>query len=70
MSVPIKRLQELARRVPASERKAAEKFMEFLIFSGDDTLSAKEAAVVDKTKQEMKQGDWVSHEEVRKLAGI
>ena len=70
MSVPIKRLQELARRVPASDRKAAEKFMEFLIFSGDDTLSAKEAAVVDKTKQEMKQGDWVSHEEVRKLAGI
>lgn len=70
MSVPIKRLQELARRVPASERKAAEKFMEFLIFSGDDTLSAKEAAVVDKTKREMKQGDWVSHDEVRKLAGI
>ena len=70
MSVPIKRLQELARRVPASERKAAEKFMEFLIFSGDDTLSAKEAAVVDKTKREMKQGDWVSHDEVRKLAGL
>ena len=70
MSVPIKRLQELARRVPASERKAAEKFMEFLISSGDDTLSAKESAVVDKTKREMKQGDWVSHEEVRKLAGI
>ena len=70
MSVPIKRLQELARRVPASERKAAEKFMEFLISSGDDTLSAKEAAVVDKTKREMKQGDWVSHDEVRKLAGI
>ena len=70
MSVPLKRLQELARRVPASERKAAEKFMEFLIFSGDDTLSAKEAAVVDKTKREMKQGDWVSHDEVRKLAGI
>ena len=70
MSVPITRLQELARRVPASERKAAEKFMEFLIFSGDDTLSAKEAAVVDKTKREMKQGDWVSHDEVRKLAGI
>ena len=70
MSVPIKRLQELARRVPASERKAAEKFMEFLIFSGDDTLSAKEAADVDKTKREMKQGDWVSHDEVRKLAGI
>ena len=70
MSVPIKRLQELVRRVPASERKAAEKFMEFLIFSGDDTLSAKEAAVVDKTKREMKQGDWVSHDEVRKLAGI
>ena len=70
MSVPIKRLQELARRVPASERKAAEKFMEFLIFSGDDTLYAKEAAVVDKTKREMKQGDWVSHDEVRKLAGI
>ena len=70
MSVPIKRLQELARRVPASERKAAEIFMEFLISSGDDTLSAKEAAVVDKTKREMKQGDWVSHDEVRKLAGI
>ena len=70
MSVPIKRLQELARRVPASERKAAEKFMEFLISSGDDTLSAKEAAVVDKTKREMKQGDWVSHDEVRKLADI
>ena len=70
MSVPIKRLQELARRVPASERKAAEKFMEFLISSGDDTLSAKESAVVDKTKREMKQDDWVSHDEVRKLADI
>ena len=70
MSVPIKRLQKLARRVPASERKIAEKFMEFLISGSDDTLSANEAAVVDKTKREMKQGDWVSHDEVRKLASI
>ena len=68
MSVPIKRLQELARQIPASERKTAERFMEFLIEHADDKLSASEAAEVDESKKDMKQGKWVSHDEVRKLA--
>ena len=70
MSVPIKRLQELARRVPVNERKTAERFLEFLIERSDDKLSPLEAAEADKAKREMKQGKWLSHDEVRKLAGI
>lgn len=70
MGVPIKRLQELARRVPISERKTAERFLEFLIERSDDKLSPLEVAEADKAKREMKQGKWVSHDEVRKLAGL
>ena len=70
MGVPIKRLQELARRVPVNERKTAERFLEFLIERSDDKLSPLEAAEADKAKREMKQGKWVSHDEVRKLAGL
>ena len=70
MSVPIKELQDLARKIPVKERQTVKRFMEFLIEHADDTLTASEAAEVDKSKKEMKQGKWVSHDEVRKLAGL
>ena len=70
MSIPIKELQNLARKIPPSERQAVKRFMEFVIAGADDILTAKEAADVDKVKKEMKQGTWVSHDEVRKLAGL
>ena len=38
--------------------------------SADDTLTAAEASAVDKAKRDMKDGNWVSHSEVRKIAGL
>ena len=70
MSVPLKELQELARKIPRNERQAVKRFMEFVIDRADDTLTASEAAVVDKAKKAMKDGNWVSHSEVRKIAGL
>ena len=59
MSVPIKRLQELARRVPASERRTAEKFMEFLIADSDDQPTPKEIAMMKISEEEIAKGDVV-----------
>ena len=70
MGVPLKELQELARKIPQNERQAVKRFMEFVIDRADDTLTAAEAAAVDKAKKEMKAGNWVSHSEVRKIAGL
>ena len=70
MSVPLKELQELARKIPQNERQAVKRFMEFVIDRADDTLTAVEAAVVDKAKKDMKDGNWVAHSEVRKIAGL
>jgi len=70
MSVPLKELQDLARRIPKRERQTVKRFMEFVIAEADDALTISEAAEVDKAKKEMKQGKWVSHEEVRKIAGF
>lgn len=71
MSIPIKELQALAKQIPPNERPAVKRFMEFVIAGAEaEQLSAKDAAAVDKAKAEMKQGRWVSHDEVRKLAGL
>ena len=70
MSVPLKELQELARKIPQNERQAVKRFMEFVIDRADDTLTAAEAALVEKAKNDMKDGNWVSHSEVRKIAGL
>ena len=70
MSVPLKELQELARKIPQNERQAVKRFMEFVIDRADDTLTAAEAVAVDKAKKDMKDGNWVSHVEVRKIAGL
>ena len=70
MSVPLKELQELARKIPRKERQAVKRFMEFVIDRADDALTPAEAATVDKAKKDMKDGNWVSHAEVRKIAGL
>ena len=36
MSIPIKRLQELASQIPVNERRTVERFMEFVIADSDD----------------------------------
>ena len=70
MSIPLKELQELARKIPQNERQTVKRFMEFVIERADDTLTAAEASAVDKAKRDMKDGNWVSHSEVRKIAGL
>ena len=59
MSVPIKRLQELARRIPVSERKTAEKFMEFLIADSDDQPTPEEISMMKISEEEIAKGDVV-----------
>ncbi len=70
MSIPLKELQALARKIPQNERQTVKRFMEFVIERADDTLTAAEASAVDKAKRDMKDGNWVSHSEVRKIAGL
>ena len=70
MSIPWKELQALARKIPQNERQTVKRFMEFVIERADDTLTAAEASAVDKAKRDMKDGNWVSHSEVRKIAGL
>ncbi len=70
MSIPLKELQALARKIPQNERQTVKRFMEFVIERADDTLTAAEASAVDKAKKDMKDGNWVSHSEVRKIAGL
>ena len=70
MSIPLKELQALARRIPQNVRQTVKRFMEFVIERADDTLTAAEASAVDKAKRDMKDGNWVSHSEVRKIAGL
>ena len=70
MSIPLKELQALARKIPQNERQIVKRFMEFVIERADDTLTAAEASAVDKAKKDMKDGNWVSHSEVRKIAGL
>ena len=70
MSIPLKELQALARKIPQNERETVKRFMEFVIERADDTLTAAEASAVDKAKRDMKDGNWVSHSEVRKIAGL
>ena len=58
MSVPIKRLQELVRRVPASERRTVERFMEFVIAGGDgEAPTPEEAAMINVSREEIARGD-------------
>ena len=59
MSVPIKRLQELARRVPASERKAVERFMEFVIADSNNQPTLEEIAMMKISEEEIARGDVV-----------
>lgn len=59
MSVPIKRLQELARRVPASERRTVERFMEFVIADSDDQPTPEEIAMMKISEEEIARGDVV-----------
>ncbi len=70
MSIPLKELQALARKIPQNERQTVKRFMEFVIERADDSLTAAEASAVDKAKRDMKDGNWVSHSEVRKIAGL
>ena len=70
MSIPLKELQALARKIPQNERQTVKRFMEFVIERAEDTLTAAEASAVDKAKRDMKDGNWVSHLEVRKIAGL
>ena len=70
MRIPLKELQDLARKIPQNERQTVKRFMEFVIEHADDTLTAAEASAVDKAKKDMKDGNWVSHSEVRKIAGL
>ena len=70
MSIPLKELQALARKIPQNERQTVKRFMEFVIERADDTFTAAEASAVDKAKKDMKDGNWVSHSEVRKIAGL
>ena len=70
MSIPLKELQALARKIPQNERQTVKRFMEFVIERADDTLTAAEASDVDQAKKDMKDGNWVSHSEVRKIAGL
>ena len=70
MSIPLKELQALARKIPQNERQTVKRFMEFVIERADDTLTAAEASAVDKAKKDMKDGNWDSHSEVRKIAGL
>ena len=70
MRIPLKELQDLARKIPQNERQTVKRFMEFVIEHADDTLTATEASAVDKAKKDMKDGNWVSHSEVRKIAGL
>ena len=70
MSIPLKELQALARKIPQNERQTVKRFMEFVIERADDSLTAAEASAVDKAKRDMKNGNWVSHSEVRKIAGL
>ena len=63
MSIPLKELQALARKIPQNERQTVKRFMEFVIERADDTLTAAEASAVDKAKKDMKDGNWVSHSE-------
>ena len=51
MSIPLKELQALARKIPQNERQTVKRFMEFVIERADDTLTAAEASAVDKAKK-------------------
>ena len=51
MSIPLKELQALARKIPQNERQTVKRFMEFVIERADDTLTAAEASAVDKAKR-------------------
>lgn len=70
MSIPLKELQALARKIPQNERQTVKRFMEFVIERAEDTLTTAEASAVDKAKKDMTDGNWVSHSEVRKIAGL
>jgi len=57
MSVPIKRLQELARQIPASERRTVERFMEFVIADSDDRPTVDEIAMIRLSQEEIDKGE-------------
>ena len=59
MSVPIKRLQDLARQIPASERRTVERFMEFVIADSDDQPTPEEIAMMKISEEEIAKGDVV-----------
>jgi len=62
MSVPIKRLQELARRIPASERRTVERFMEFVISGEEDKPTPQEVAMIRTSQEEIARGDVTTWE--------
>lgn len=62
MSVPIKRLQELARQIPASERRTVERFMEFVIADSADRPAVDEIAMIRLAQEEIDKGEVVTWE--------
>ena len=60
MSVPVKRLKELAGRIPASERRTVERFMEFVIADSDDQPTPDEIAMIRVSREEIASGEVVS----------
>ena len=62
MSVPIKRLQELARRIPPNERHTVERFMEFLIADSADRPTMDEIAMIRLSQSEIDKDEVVTWE--------
>lgn len=62
MSVPIKRLQELARRIPPNERRTVERFMEFVIADSEDRPTMDEIAMIRLSQSEIDKDEVVTWE--------
>ena len=62
MSVPIKRLQELARHLPVHERRTVERFMEFVIADSEDRPTIDEIAMIRLSQAEIDKDEVVAWE--------
>ena len=62
MSVPIKRLQELARQIPVNERRTVERFMEFVIADSDDHPTKDEISMIRLSQEEIGKEEVVTWE--------
>ena len=62
MSVPIKRLQELARHLPVHERRTVERFMEFVIADSEDRPTIDEIAMIRLSQAEIDKDEVVTWE--------